>query len=473
MSSSHAPHNGSPEANDNRGPVGNVGTPGESFFASLKHEPDPEIGDFPTNPTEAPLPLGAAIYPPDSVLEDWMQFAQRYAESADCYLIGSILPILGAFMGRRVWYQLDRIKYPNIFALVTGKPGDRKSTAIKLAGEVATRLLDKKQFSPAVASVESLFDQYDEERGGCSDKLLLSDDANSILSNWAESSYGKIVAKKYLELYDCCELREAFRGNQKEGEGALRVIPITSTSVLFGVTFNLCRFNRLETKDGLSRRFLYYVANCMTRELFDPPQRTDADVTRLALLFEPLRHLKGQMTFAESTKSAWIDFQRENRRMMNAIPMGSGNDAYLSSLSESPSLVIKLAMLFQLCRYAKESTDNWQQIDNSSLNYAIKHVMHSMRCIKELDSIAQRASIIQDADTIHARVIAHFGGLAKSDTVLMSRSQLTDAYAKNPGRGGLTTTRLHAVLIRSLIDRSLAKCVRVDGKHRIAFRVTD
>ena len=89
---------------------GAVGIVGKSYFESLKHVQDDQ---FPTNPT-GPLDLGKAIYPENSILEDWMRFVRQYAESAACYLIGSILPVIGAILGRNVWYSLDRKKYPNL-----------------------------------------------------------------------------------------------------------------------------------------------------------------------------------------------------------------------------------------------------------------------------------------------------------------------------------------------------------------------
>ncbi|MEO8351709.1 MAG: hypothetical protein ABI680_08255, partial [Chthoniobacteraceae bacterium] len=176
-----------------------------------------------------------AILPGDSIVADWFAYARNHTEGADCYLSGSILPVVGALLARRVWMQLGGArKYPNLFTLICGKPGDRKSTTIKLSGSFARRCLPDSAFIPATFSPESLFDEYDETSGGRPDKLWIVDDANSVLTDWQKTQNGERNATRFLELYDCGQLSESFRRNKKEsadGE-AKRVVPETSTSIV-------------------------------------------------------------------------------------------------------------------------------------------------------------------------------------------------------------------------------------------------
>jgi len=446
------------------------GNGGKSVFESL--ESITESGS-PTNPTIPPDPrnLGKAIYPRDSILEDYMCYARKYAESADCYLIGSVLPVIGAYLGRRVFYRLDRVKYPNFYCLLSGKPGDRKTTAIKIAESLAKRILRPEQFSPPTVSVESLMDEYDADCGGDPDKLLIADDANSVLANWTESSYGKIVSKKYLELYDCSELREAFRKNQKSGEKSLRLIPHTSTSILFGATFNVCRFSKLEVKDGMSRRFLYYVAERTGRFIPNPPPFDNSGFVDLCLEFEKLGKVEGEMRFSESASAMWGDFQYENRKLQNDLPMTESNSAYLNTLTEPPSLVLKLAMVFHLCRYAKNRVANWQIIDAESLRWAISHVNQCMQSVRALDSISQRTAIIEEADSLYAQVLCRFRENRKGDAVFVSKTELTNAFAKNPNRpNALKPNRLYGVILPHLIGKGVAKCVSEEGRVKFVFK---
>ncbi|MDP0500739.1 MAG: DUF3987 domain-containing protein [Verrucomicrobiota bacterium JB022] len=453
-------HHPSPEAG---APVGNVGN---SYFESIAHEASDE---FPTNPTGLHS-LSRAIYPEDSVLHDWMEYARKYAESADCYLIGCVLPVIGTFLGRRVWFNLDRPKYPNLYALLAGKPGDRKTTAIKMVEGLGKRLLKPAQFSSAIVSLEALFDQYEPECGGHPDKILIADDANSVLANWAESSYGKMVAKKYLELYDCSELRESFR---KNGDGAktTRIIPVTSTSILFGATFNVCRFNKLDQRDGMSRRFLYYLSQRIGRTIIHVPQPDEGALTRLALQFEDLRKLEGPMTLSEKALPLWEEFRAKAAQEADNLGFAEKDLALAAALSEMPSHVVKVAMIFHLCRFAKKRVLLWNEISLESLQCAIDHVRLCVEASRFLDTASQQARIAEEADTMHANILCRFPDATGKDAVVLSKTALTNAFAKNPGRvGGIRPSYLYGTLIPHLIQHGKAKCFREGRAWRYAFR---
>jgi hypothetical protein len=108
-----------------------------------------------------------------------METGRKICEGADCYLIGSILPVVGALLGRRVYMPWGASKvYPNIFALLVGKPGDRKSSTIQIAGRIARECLTTNGIMPHVFSPESMFDEYYENPH----KFWLIDDANPILN---------------------------------------------------------------------------------------------------------------------------------------------------------------------------------------------------------------------------------------------------------------------------------------------------
>lgn len=446
-------------------PVGNVG---KSFFESLKHAPEDEFPTISSDPHE----LGKAIYPEHSLLGDWMDFVREYAESADCYILGSILPVLGTLLGRKVWFELDRPKYPNIYAMLTGKPGDRKTTAIKYAERAADRLLSQHQISPATVSLEGLIDQYDVACGGHPDKILIADDANSVLANWADSHYGKAVAKKYLELYDCGKFEEAFRKNQKGENQSLRRIEETSTSILFGATFNICRFAKLETKDGMSRRFLYYVSEKTGRFIPNPPLFNQTAFINLMLKFEELKDFEGRMRFSESAEPVWYAFRQDVHDRQNRMSMTEANIAQMSSLSEAPSLVTKLAMIFQLCRHVKNPTYAWNEIRETTLKTAIEHVMHSLTSARALDSISERAIIKEEAETIHANILCRFKLHLEGDAILLSKTQITNAFAKNSHRpGSLKPARIYTLLLPHLVSIGKCKEVRMNGSRKYAFKV--
>jgi hypothetical protein len=195
-------------------------TPGPADFA--------DFADFPVVAWDAAPASSAksaggyvqpAVLPADSILEDWYRHARGLTEGADCYLAGSILPVLGALLGRRVWMHLGGVrKFPNIFALICGKPGDRKTTTIRLAAGLARQCLPETAFIPASFSPESLFDEYDAACGGRPDKIWIVDDANAVLTDWQKTCNGERAAARFLELYDCAQLSESFRRNKSDEE---------------------------------------------------------------------------------------------------------------------------------------------------------------------------------------------------------------------------------------------------------------
>jgi hypothetical protein len=244
------------------GPPGSpsVCTPVEFVeFVELARRRLPEPAQNSTNST--PGYVQKAIYPEDSILADWTRLARQHEESADAFIIGSILPICGALLGRRAWLQWGEKRwFANCFAMLAGKPGDRKSSIIDLAEMLARRVLPGNAFLPKSFSPETLFEEYSEEDGGRPDKLWIVDDANAVLTDWRKAVNGERVATRFLQLYDCKGISENFRRNKDGKEGRRREITETSTSIVFGATFNIACFQGQTLRDGLARRFSYYIA---------------------------------------------------------------------------------------------------------------------------------------------------------------------------------------------------------------------
>src|SRR5205085_12235098 len=125
-----------------------------------------------------PVAWSEAVFPETGPIGDFMRFGRGICESADVYLLGAILPITAALIGRRCFFQFGEQRvFPNLFVLLVGQAGDRKSSAIKLAERLVARpLLAPNRFLAETSSSEALFDEYDEDRGGSQDKILIVDD---------------------------------------------------------------------------------------------------------------------------------------------------------------------------------------------------------------------------------------------------------------------------------------------------------
>lgn len=417
-----------------------------------------------------------AILPPDSIVSDWYDFARERTEGADCYIAGTILPIVGAVLGRRIWTPFaGGRKYPNIFSLICGKPGDRKSTTIRLGASLAREILASNAFIPESFSPESLFDEYDETRGGQPDKLWIVDDANSVLTDWQKTGNGERNSTRFLNLYDCQGLTESFRRNKKESPdgAARRVISHTSTSVVFGATFNVACFQGQTVRGGMARRFLYYVAEKRGRTILDAVAFDESALDQLSENFGRCFDLKGSMTFSPDAGSQWRTYQMENRDNMDAADVHA--EDLIARLASAPAQALAIAMIFEAAMWAKRGGP-WQgMISLEALMNAIEHVDESLKAAARLDAIAHRVSIAEDAEVIYEKIVHDFGDQRRADTVYVSRSDLTRAYCHDSGRrGALKPHDLYTRIIPAMVAQGKAALANKEGKKEVyAFRIVE
>jgi hypothetical protein len=408
-------------------------------FVELARKRLPQIGQSSTNSTG--VYVQKAIYPEDSILADWMMLARKHEESADAFIIGSILPVCGALLGRRVWVQWgEKQKFANCFIMLAGKPGDRKSSIIDLSEMLARLVLPENAFLPKSFSPETLFDQYCESEGGRPDKTWIVDDANAVLIDWRKAVNGERVATRFLELYDCKGISEHFRRNARKKKAPRREIYQTSTNIVFGATFNIACFQGQTLRAGLARRFLYYVAENHGRVIVRPPRKDQLGLKALAEGFRDLEKIKGPMDFDPRAAALWEQYQRENRAEIEQTD--SLQEARLSHLASAPMQTLSVAMIFEATRWAKKANSqlfthsgHWHRlIDEQTLNLAIEHTKECLKAAEFLDSIANKAEIAREAEILLAHVRRDF--FRNDDFIFVTRTDLTRTYCKNSGRSG-------------------------------------
>lgn len=442
-----------------------------------------EVSDSVSFSTLSTLSLGkhkldAGVYPRSSWVDRYMDYARQREESADSYLIGSVLPIVAAALARRAWLPWgDGRVYSNLFSMLAGKPGDRKSSAINQAEKIARAVIDKKQFLPDSMSAEALVDEYDEEAGGSPDKLLVTDDANAFLGTLQKTNYGERVGQTLLRLYDCKGLAEAFRRNQQGEEGtARRYISETSTSMILGATFNICQFQGHEIRSGLQRRFLYYLAEGHGRFIGVPAKSNQSEFSALCERFAKLTKLRDlELQFSPEANDLWMEFQRHNRTRLAEGGNGLAQDAYLARLNGQPNHVQKLAIIFHAAIWAEAAGEPNMEIGITTLQTAIEHSELCLATAQALDAISNREAIQADADLLLASIQCDFSGKKSNGAILLTRTDLTSRYAHHSGRrGAWKTNDLYLRLIPDLIRRSKAKEVQRSGKQSaFAFKVEE
>jgi hypothetical protein len=409
--------------------------------------------------------LEMAIYPPDSVLDLMMDYGRSQSESADCYLAGSFLAMIAGCVGRRIYFPWSGNSwYPNLYVMLVGRPGDRKTDAINYAKSFVYDVIPNKRFLPGNFSKEAMFDEYDEECGGCPDKLMIVPDGNTIMDNW-KSGYGEQVASQFLTLYDCERLSESFKrnGSSDSQEVGRRVIEETSTTVLIATTLSACKFPSKSVQSGMHRRFLFFLADQRGRTIALPSSPDNEKLDEIRGALERLIKLeKTQCHLTDEAKEAWIDYQHENRRRLDAAE----RDQERSRLNSSPNHVMKVAMLFSVSRWCIKGYSVWDGvITGEMMKLAIQFVDHAAVAASYLDIMANREGAQEKGEVILAQIAEKFRVSIQDGKVRLSKSDLTAKFCHHPGRPGcITPDELYHIIIPSLERRGLAKIVEKHGK---------
>ena len=442
-----------PESNDNEG-------------GGVELVEDAEIpGDSSANSTTSAYPPSLIpVWPEDSILQNFIEFAREYSESEDCILIGSILPVVARMLSRNVSIRFTGKKLANLYSVLVTPPGFRKSTSINLAESLGRAILPYDAFLEGAASEQALFKSYQTNP----DRLLIEDEGNTLLSNWASDAAGKQVAKRFLRLYDCGPWSQNYMRQADENNGPLQRIEGTSTSLLVGTTYNNCRFNGLETRDGMRRRVNYYVSEKMARTIYWPADCDSAAFTGLIESFKPLLTLEGVIQpLLGGTMKLWKELQDANRAQIRSIVgIDSASEAYAYALAEENAKILKFAMIFEICRWATDPARDWKVIQPDTLQLAADHGRYCLHASKQLDLIGRRAEIRDEADAILSTIRVE--NVPRSGKIELTKSQLTHRFAPNPSRrGSMTPTRLYGEVLPDLERRNLAALVSKEGKLHI------
>jgi hypothetical protein len=436
---------------------------------------DPEL----ENSTSSTNPLGAhppglntthhpesSIYPQESVLEMMVQYAGERSEAAESFLIGSFMPVLAGCVARRAFFSWGGHPwYPNIYSMIVGSPGDRKTDALNYARMFVRGVIPPNRLLTGNFSKEALFDEYDESSGGSPDKLWLVPEGNVVMDTW-KNDYGQKVASQFLQLYDCDELSESFKRNAvEEGNGTgRRIITDTSTSVVIATTFSACHFPSKSIESGLHRRFLFFLGGVRSKIIHLPPPE---DFEKVTMIKEALSRLikmeKTACHLSDSALAAWRNYQEKNRANLDT----ARSEQHKSRLNSSPNHVMKVAMIFALSQWCLKGYSVWDGvIDGDTMQLASEFVDHAAESANLLDISSQKERLEDQCEVIMAKIAESFGGRVHDGKLRLTKTDLTSKFCHHSGRpGGLTPHELYAKLIPMLQSQGVAKIAERSGKR--------
>lgn len=151
--------------------------------------------------------------------------------------------------------------------------------------------------------------------------------------------------------------------------------------------------------------------------------------------------------------------QERNHERTQRIPgYTSGEESLLSSLNESPARCLKLAIIFQACRWAKGSIADPYTLTADVLELAEAHQNACLDALTELEATGRRWEMEDTAEWLMAQISGDHPGQRSAQ---YTRSQLTRRFARNPGRlGALTASRLHCEIIPKLLEKGHCRLAR-------------
>jgi hypothetical protein len=409
-------------------------------------------------------------YPTDSIIHEFVEQGRLVAESSDSMIVGCVVGVIAGLLGRNIWYDFGSKKYPNVYAILSARPGERKSTIINLVEDLASDVLFNntgQHFLCDANSVQSLFDEFHDNP----DRVWIIDDGNPTLHEWATSIQGAGVSKQFLRSYDCKGMSENYRRNRSEdNESGKRTIEGTSLSLIMGCTFSALRDHRIQAKDGLKRRFLNYTSSGPARTIYEPVRPDEAVWKHLVEKFRTLRELRGQVTMSQDAKPTWREFQDANRKRI----ADTESEELASLLSEEPSHVLKIAMIFQAARHVVYDVP-FNVISKETLELAIDHVRGCVDASESIESANSSEALEEIEDFVYCEVnepLNSYTRLLGTDAILVTKSELTRRFSRQGNKSKIRTDDLYRKAIPSLIKKGLCAVHAKEGK-KVTYRFKD
>jgi hypothetical protein len=399
--------------------------------------------------------------PDDSILADAIAYNREVSEGPDSFTIAPILCLAGRLLTPDCHWNFAGRKYPNLYNFVVGPPGIRKSTSFGLAEDLAKQLLSPESVHDGSASDSALFERFESE----AHMLQLEDEGNMLLEYWNRQGTGKELASRYLKLYDGKPWSQTFKkqGNA-DGGTTHRHIGCATLSFALGGTPNTAKFAGINNASGLRRRFGYYVALTPARRIAWPEPA--GPLGPLVESFRRLKMLQGTHRLDDAAGELWLEIQdRFNDAQEEITGVDAVAEAKLAALSEAASRTLKLAGIFEACRWAKTGEGDGITVRADTLRTAFHHQLACLAAADEMETLGRRAIIQEEAELVLAGIRTDPRFPQVDGWHCLTRSELTNKFARHSGRlNCLTPHQLYAEIIPHLQGRGLCGPTEKSGK---------
>ena len=266
--------------------------------------------------TAAPSP--PTHYSGSSALPEtaWTEWARLYrhavggsTEAADEFHYLALLTVLGAAFGRNLVLYSGGLLYPNMYTVLVGSTGDRKSTAVQLATDLLLRVAPQLLTINGVGSQEGLMERMAQAKPGRYRTLLNVDELASLLKKARRESSGSLL-EFITEVFHCPDHK-----THPTRSKAIH-LEFPTLSILAGSTpvWLEAALQQEDILGGFANRFVYVTAPPKP----DNPMPARPDQQALAELVTWIRRATEapprEIGWSPRAERLWCDFYMDWRR---------------------------------------------------------------------------------------------------------------------------------------------------------------
>lgn len=273
----------------------------------------------------------------------WTPWARLYreavgasTEAADELHYVALLTIVGAALGRSITVFCGRPLHPNIYAMLIGPTGDRKSTAAELALDLLRRTAPDVLLLNGVGSQEGLMERMAGLNAGKDSRtLLFVDEMAALLKKGRRESSGSLI-EFITELFHAPDSKVHFT----RAKAIHLVNPTLNILAASTPAWLEAALDEEDILGGFTNRFIYATGSAKP----DNPLPVAPDQSKMDRLAEWIRKISQapprSMVWRLDARKLWCDFYMDWRRFVT----GQGERA-AALLRRSDLYILKFASI--------------------------------------------------------------------------------------------------------------------------------
>ena len=255
---------------------------------------------------------------PDSAWTEWARLyrcaVKDATEAPDEFHYLSLLTVLGSAFGRNLAVYCGGLIYPNMYTVLVGPTGDRKSTAAQMAMDLLLRVAPKMLFLNGVGSQEGLMERMAHGEPSRHRTLLSCDELASLLKKARRESSGTLI-EFITEVFHCPD----FKTHSTRSKAIHLERP--TLSILSGSTpvWLEAALQQEDILSGFANRFVYVTAPPKPDNPLPSRPNQEALKELAAWIKRATEAIPREVGWSSEAQRIWTDFYTHWRRSQAVV----------------------------------------------------------------------------------------------------------------------------------------------------------